>query len=630
VIYLPRDSTDASALATAAGRGRVRRIVPGVYTDAFQVPADEWVRAHILALLAHLYPDWFVSHSTAVLGHAHGGTAYISSGLTNLKSTRLPGVIVKRTRQFPYPETVEVDTGIVARRTLTGSEESVVARMSSPLQAVFEVLRTDGRQRDRSVSESQVRGLIDHLSRTDRQRAGRFAERNGLVREYARFREIEAGLGNAAVPSRPDLEHLDVYFYHYRVGRLTELSGNEVRFEYDRDWRIAPSGLPLGSNGPPYEGPNLPAFFDNLLPEGWAEARLQAVHKIARDDSYALLRATPKYLSNVTLRPVGLKAAGITLDERTTSLAELLPERAGRFRIIEEIGADPDSKALWLELRRRGATGLSGVQAKLPVHLFGTSRAPHIALGHLGNTSTHILKLPSHEYAELVPNEWATMELARRVGLDVADVRQVTFQSGSPLQEPGLLIERFDLPRRLPDAEALLLLEDAASLLGLGRRDKYRPSLERIADKLLGLGLDDTELASFYDHVVFSWIAGNGDLHAKNISVLHLIRPGHLGSAPEYLSVRYSPLYDLLNTGVAIRDDGFALPLNGKQNNLRGKDFVVLARRLGWDRGHALDRLGHVAEGVEAHLEPVIAVSGLSPERQSAYRGIVLDNVRAL
>jgi serine/threonine-protein kinase HipA len=260
---------------------------------------------------------------------------------------------------------------------------------------------------------------------------------------------------------------------------------------------------------------------------------------VGQNDTINSTFVLPKYLSNVTLRPAGLNEAGITLDERTASLAELLPERD-------------------------------------------------------------------------------------------ADVRQVTFQSGSFLKEPGLLIERFDLPRQLPDAEALLFLEDAASLLGLRRREKYRPSLEMIADMLLGLGLDDAGLASFYDHVVFSWIAGNGDLHAKNISVLHLIRPGHLGSAPEYLSVRYSPLYDLLNTRVAIRDDSFALPLNGKQNNLRGKDFIVLARRLGWDRGYALNRLAHVAEGLDAHLEPVIAVSGLSPERQGAYRAIVSDNLRAL
>jgi len=71
----------------------------------------------------------------------------------------------------------------------------------------------------------------------------------------------------------------------------------------------------------------------------------------------------------------------------------------------------------------------------------------------------------------------------------------------------------------------------------------------------------------------------NGDLHAKNIAVLHDIRPGRLGSEPGYEGARYAPLYDLLNTRVVLRDDLFALPLDGKQNGLRRKDLALLARR---------------------------------------------------
>jgi serine/threonine protein kinase HipA of HipAB toxin-antitoxin module len=34
----------------------------------------------------------------------------------------------------------------------------------------------------------------------------------------------------------------------------------------------------------------------------------------------------------------------------------------------------------------------------------------------------------------------------------------------------------------------------------------------------------------FSDHVIFSWIVGNGDLHAKNIAILRSIEPGILGN----------------------------------------------------------------------------------------------------
>lgn len=629
-MYVPKDRSDSSALKTAASRGRVRSVVRGVYTDDLETPADEWVRDHLLAVLAARYPDWFISYSTAALGRARDGVAFISGAKSNLKTTNLPGVVVKRIRQFAHPETVSVDTGVLSKRRLTGVEESVLVRMSSPLQTAFEVLRRDRRQPERSLPDARVRALIDRLSRADRQRAERFAERNGLEREYERFRELESTLGSAVAIGRPDLPRLEVHFYHYGVGRLSRLAGGEVRFEYNEDWPIELSGLPLAGGEAAYEGPGLPPFFDNLLPEGWAEARLRAVHKIARGDAYALLEATPNYLSNMTLRPPGLSESEITLDGLTESLANLLPEREGRTSIVEEIQRDPDTRELWVELRRLGATGLSGVQAKLPVHLFAVDDEPHIAIGGLRNTSTHILKLPSREYPDLVPNEWASMELARRVGLDVAELRQVEFQAGSPLEEPGLLIERFDLPEQLDRAESLPLLEDAASLLGLRRREKYDPSLERIADALVGLGLGEHELGAFFDHVVYAWITGNGDLHAKNIAVLHHIRPGRLGSEPAYEGARYTPLYDLLNTRLVLRDDLFALPVNGKQNGLRRKDLAVLARRLGWERRRSEDRIAGIVAGVEEHLDDVLSTSGLPDETQDRYRAIVGANVAAL
>lgn len=630
MLYVPGDSADLSALTTAAGRGRVRPIVRGIYTDDLETPPEDWVEAHLLAVLASLYPDWFVAYSTAALGRARDGVAFISGPRSNVKATELPGVTVKRIPQLEHPETVTVDTGVVSKRRLSGVEEPVRARMSTPLQTVFEVLRRDRRQPQRSLPDLQVRALVERLSRRDRDRATQFARRNGLSRELERFRELEAGLGSESAVVRRDLRDLEVHFYHYRVGRLSELTGREIRFAYDADWSIELTGLPLASEGTAYEGPGLPPFFDNLLPEGWAEARLRAVHKIPKDDPYALLQTTAKYLSNMTLRPPDLESGDVTLDELDRTLAEVFTVRHARAAVIEEIDRDPDTRELWLELRRQGATGLSGVQAKLPIHLHVVDGTPHLALGHLGNTCTHILKLPSREHPEFVQNEWATMELARRIGLDVADVRQVRFQEGSPLGQRGLLVERFDLPERAADARSLDLLEDVASLLGLRQREKYDASMERVATLLADLGLEEDGLGAFFDHVVYAWIVGHGDLHAKNMSVLHRVRPGRLGAGPTRVGVAYAPLYDLLNTRIVLRDDLFALPVNGKQNNLGRKDFAVLARRWGWKRDRTDERIDRVVDGVRAHLDDVLSASGLSIERRERYRDVVDANLEGL
>lgn len=279
------------------------------------------------------------------------------------------------------------------------------------------------------------------------------------------------------------------------------------------------------------------------------------------------------------------------------------------------IGEDPDTRQVWEGLHERGATRLSGVQPKLPVHLEEMNGRLEVGLGGLGNTTTHILKLASPIYPELVENEWATMELARRIGLPVATVRRVCFQEGSKLMGRGLLIERIDLPRSLEDLTPLPLLEDGASLLGLSRIEKYQTSLEKVASMLLGVGLDAEGLGRFLDHLAFSWLAGNGDLHAKNLSILHEIQPDQFGRPPSVVGMRYSPLYDLVNTRVFLPGDLFALSLNGKQNNLRLRDFATLADRCGLSRAVVRERVMDVAGRMSDHVDDVLEVSSLSSEK---------------
>ena len=84
----------------------------------------------------------------------------------------------------------------------------------------------------------------------------------------------------------------------------------------------------------------------------------------------------------------------------------------------------------------------------------------------------------------------------------------------------SLLVERYDIPMRValerePTRTDLVLQEDACSLLLLTRHDKYKTSVERIADALCAAGVP-VELAAhgmwrFMEHVALSWLVGNGD-----------------------------------------------------------------------------------------------------------------------
>ena len=152
-----------------------------------------------------------------------------------------------------------------------------------------------------------------------------------------------------------------------------------------------------------------------------------------------------------------------------------------------------------------------------------------------------------------------------------------------------------------------MILEEAAVLVGLKREDKYNVSLERIASALLEAGLSADDMDRVCDHVMFSWLVGNGDMHTKNIAVLRSIEPGLLGSAPRLSGTRYSPLYDLVNTKIVIRGDLFALPVNGKQNNLRINDFATLTRLWGETKEETKVRLENLASKISSQLSDVLA-----------------------
>ncbi|MGI9043542.1 MAG: HipA domain-containing protein [Gemmatimonadaceae bacterium] len=113
---------------------------------------------------------------------------------------------------------------------------------------------------------------------------------------------------------------------------------------------------------------------------------------------------------------------------------------------------------------------------------------------------------------------------------------------------------------------------------------------------------------------------GNGDLHAKNIAILKSIRPGSLGNAPEAQGIRYSPLYDLVNTAIVVPGDLFALRLNGKQNNLRKKDFAALAKLWGLSRDASDARIESILSRIMNELAAVLALSHLSDSLKERYR----------
>ena len=118
---------------------------------------------------------------------------------------------------------------------------------------------------------------------------------------------------------------------------------------------------------------------------------------------------------------------------------------------------------------------------------------------------------------------------------------------------------------------------------------KYIGSVEQIAALIRkhssSAGYDITR---FVDLVLFSFLAGDADMHLKNVSLIY----------DEKGSVTLAPAYDLVSTRLIIPEDldpeETALAVNGKRARLKRTDFEIFGRTAGMTQkqiANAFDRL---------------------------------------
>ncbi|MBT7713413.1 MAG: HipA domain-containing protein [Deltaproteobacteria bacterium] len=170
----------------------------------------------------------------------------------------------------------------------------------------------------------------------------------------------------------------------------------------------------------------------------------------------------------------------------------------------------------------------------------------------------YILKPQSADYPELPENEDLTMRLAQTCGLEVP----LHFLVRGSDDQPVYVIKRFDREGR----NRKVSMEDFAQLSGLSRETKYSSSMETVV-KLVEqyCTYPMVEKQKLLLLVLFSFIAGNEDMHLKNFSVISTQN-----------KVVLSPVYDLLNTSIAIPNpvEEMALPLNAKKSRITRYDLI--------------------------------------------------------
>ncbi len=283
--------------------------------------------------------------------------------------------------------------------------------------------------------------------------------------------------------------------------------------------------LPKGAEAFIAPAAAVPAFFAGLLPEGRRLTALRRTVGTSADDEFSMLLA----VGNDTIGDVQILPAGDTFADTRPIVADDLSEVVFADLFAQAIGQQPDRIAL------------PGVQDKISGQILNVPVQ--------GRSRAYILKLNPPEFPHLVENEYFFFRAAAHTRLRLAKVELVHDKIGAP----GLLVHRFD---RIPGGDHLrpLAVEDACQVLGRWPGDKYVISTE---DAIVGLarccrapGVATLEL---YRLLVFAYLSGNGDLHAKNLAILKDQRG----------EWRATPAYDLPSSAV-YGDRAMALPIGGR------------------------------------------------------------------
>ncbi|MGU3436537.1 type II toxin-antitoxin system HipA family toxin [Actinomycetes bacterium M1A6_2h] len=332
----------------------------------------------------------------------------------------------------------------------------------------------------------------------------------------------------------------DVYKAGILAGTLRRTDDGLVDFSYLAEYTDRQVATTLPIDGPPIStaGGGVPAFFAGLLPEGHRLTVLKNATKTSPSDELTLLMAVGADVpGDVQVVPSGVAPT------EPKPLADSPDGEVLDFRHLAEV----------VDLH-----GIPGVQDKLSASMLS---AP-LTLG----TGRYILKLDPADHPHLVVNEALHLHHARSIKLPVAEGRTVTDHRG----ETGLLVTRFD--RRKIDGRWIRLpLEDATQVLGLPPASKYTVASE---DAVAGLARQCSApvlaIRNLYLQFVFAWLTGNGDLHAKNISVL-----GQLDG-----TTSVAPMYDIPCT-VLYRDNSLALPVAGRTTKIKARHWAEFAACIG-------------------------------------------------
>jgi serine/threonine-protein kinase HipA len=315
-------------------------------------------------------------------------------------------------------------------------------------------------------------------------------------------------------------------------------------------------------------------FFSNLLPEGQLLEGLSQVYQVSQFDVFGILRKVGKdcagalVLSDLSESPDNDHA--ITKNDYQEISEQDLNAR------IEESSAQNVPVMMWNMIPRMS---LAGVQNKLGVYIDTDDR---FFLPIASAPTSHILKPDNYngKHANIAANEYFCMQLAKKIGLNVPDT------SYRKLPTPVFLIKRYD---RIWTNEGRLIRShqiDGCQALNLAPNLKYEqeyrdgPQGATIASLIALAKLCKTPAIAqqqILTWVLFNYLIGNSDAHAKNISFLinHHIFDERNQMVID-AGIKVAPFYDLVC--------GTVYGYYELAQSIGGENEIPLITRLEWKK----------------------------------------------
>lgn len=318
-----------------------------------------------------------------------------------------------------------------------------------------------------------------------------------------------------------------------------------LSFSYRDTWLNTPDCFPLTPHLPlvktTYQGDDVLFFFSNLLPEGTVLSTILKLKRLPQGDIYAQLAL------------LGEEVAG-AFSIAPIDTPKFFPEPS--YQVYDSKSLEKDLQQLSYHtplLMQHAALRLSlaGAQNKIPVKF----EKGQFWLPVNGAPSTHILKpaiQPHVVFRDSVWNEALCLRLAKQCGLNAVSL-EVFFCS-----EPVLVIERYDRIQKEKKIQRLHQL-DFCQLTGRLPDQKYEKeggiSLKMIFD-VIDRYTDKPALNRLkaLDWILFNYLIGNADAHAKNLAVLVL--PNNKIQLAPFYDILCTQLYDSLDTRMAMAIGG--------------------------------------------------------------------------